>query len=162
MEIVVRTTLVFWLLWFLTRGSGRKELAEMSAFDLVLLVVLGDIIQQAVTQEDYSVTGAALAVCTLAGWVMLLSLVQQRLPAAKTTLSGRPVVVIWEGELDESAMDRERLDRNDLREAARGQGIDDLASVRAAVLEADGALSFVQFDPEQRPGGSQTGPSAET
>lgn len=159
MEIIVRATLVFWLLWFLTRGTGKKELAEMSAFDLVLLVVLGDVIQQAVTQEDYSVTGAAIAVSTFAAWVMLLSVIQHRFPAAKAPLTGTPVVVIWDGVLQEQAMDHERLDRDDLREAARGQGIDDLAAVRAAAMEADGSLSFVLYQPDQQPGGSQTGES---
>lgn len=161
MEIIVRSTLVLWLLWFLTRGSGKKQLAELSAFDLVLLVVLGDIVQQAVTQEDYSVTGAALAVSTLAGWVLLMSAIQHRLPAARSVLSGSPVVLVWDGQVLDEPMRREKLSHDDLTEAARSQGLDDLRQVRAAVLEADGALSFVTGDPAHDAEGSQTGPRPE-
>lgn len=161
MEIIVRATLVFWLLWFVARGSGKKELAELSAFDLILIVVLGDIVQQAVTQEDFSVTGAALAVTTLAGWVLLLSLVQHRSSAARSVLSGSPVVLVWNGEVLDRAMRREKLSHDDLTEAARSQGIADLREVHAAVLEADGALSFVKREDEQEPEGSQTGSSGE-
>jgi uncharacterized membrane protein YcaP (DUF421 family) len=144
MEIVLRSTLVFWLLWLITRGTGKRELAQLSAFDLVLVVVLGDIVQQAVTQEDYSITGAVLATTTISAWVVLLSIVQHHLPRSRRVLTGQPVVLVWRGAIQETALDHERVSHADLREAARSQGIEDLASVDAAVLEADGAISFVR------------------
>lgn len=146
MEIIARSTLVFWLLWLITRGTGKRELAQLSAFDLVLVVVLGDIVQQAVTQEDYSVTGAVLATVTISAWVLLLSVVQHHVPGTRRVLTGAPVVLVWRGQLQEEAMRRERVSHEDLREAARSNGIGDLARIEAAVLEADGAISFVQPD----------------
>jgi uncharacterized membrane protein YcaP (DUF421 family) len=157
MEIIIRTTLVFWLLWLLTRGTGKKELAQLSAFELVLIVVLGDIVQQAVTQEDYSVTGAALAVVTLAAWVLLLSAVQYRFGAARRVLTGSPVVLVWDGVPLDDAMRHELVSDEDLLEAARSQGIESLDDIRAAVLEADGAVAFIEHVGDQSPDGSQTG-----
>ncbi len=161
MEIVVRSTLVFWLLWLITRGSGKRELAQLSAFDLVLVVVLGDIVQQAVTQEDYSVVGALLATATISAWVVVLSIVQHRLPASRRVLTGQPVVLVWHGDIQEEALRRERVSHSDLREAARSQGIADLESIDAAVLEADGAIAFVRrsTDDDDEASDSATGPA---
>jgi uncharacterized membrane protein YcaP (DUF421 family) len=158
MEIVLRSTLIFWLLWLITRGTGKRELAQLSAFDLVLVVVLGDIVQQAVTQEDYSITGAVLATVTISAWVVLLSIVQHRIPGTRRVFTGAPVVLVWRGQLQEAAMSRERVSPEDLREAARSNGIDDLARIEAAVLEADGAISFVE--PSDSNGGGDQGPDA--
>lgn len=155
MEIIIRATIIFWLLWLVVRGSGKKELAQLSAFDLVMIVVLGDIVQQAITQEDTSATGAALAISTIAGWVLIMSLVEYRLRAS-AVLSGSPVVIVWDGEVLESAMHKEQILRDELDEAARSQGIADLSTIRAAVLEADGAFSFVEKHPRQQPEKTQT------
>ena len=76
MEIIVRATVVYFFLWIVLRGIGKRELGEMSPFDLVLLVVIGDLVQQGVTQDDASLTGAMMAVGTFAFWVVLFAFVQ--------------------------------------------------------------------------------------
>ena len=146
MEIVVRSAVIFFFLWALMRVMGRRELAQMSAFELVLLVVFGDLVQQGVTQEDTSVTGAVLAVGTMAILTMLISWIGFRWPAAERTLSGVAVVVIRDGVILREALALQRVDEAQLREAARQEGIASLDEVELAVLEADGRFSFVSRD----------------
>ena len=97
MEIVLRAAAIFFFLWVLTRAIGKKELGEMSAFELVLIVTIGDLVQQGVTQEDMSVTGAMLAVGTIALLVVAMSYVGFRWPGSKRVIEGVPVVVVDRG-----------------------------------------------------------------
>lgn len=152
MEIVVRAVVMFFFLWIVTRAVGRSTLGELSTFELVLFVTMGDLIQQGVTQQDYSVTGAVLAVSVFALLTVLLSWVNWRWPRMRTVVHGVPVVVVHDGEPSLGAMKAERLSFDDLYAAAREQGIARLAEVRLAVLEADGKISF--FGPDA---GSQDG-----
>lgn len=142
MEIVVRAAAVFFFLWFITRVSGKRELGQMSAFELVLLVTMGDLIQQGVTQEDYSVTGAMLAVSTMALLIVFFSYVSWRFPRTRRLLEGQPVVVVQDGAMREDAMRYERLTDTELHEALRQQGIEDVGKVKVGILEPDGNFSF--------------------
>lgn len=144
METVVRATVVFFALWVLVRGLGKRELSEMSPFDLVMLVLLGDLVQQGITQEDTSVTGALLAVSTIALWVMAFSLVAWRWRRAVRVVEGSPVVVVQDGHVLETSLRMERLPVDEVLQAARQQGIGDLAEVRIAVLEPSGTISFIK------------------
>lgn len=143
MEIVVRAAVVYVFLWVLLRVVGKRELSELNAFDLVLLIVMGDLIQQGVTQEDMSITGNLLAVSTMAVLLVATSWVSFRWRPARRVLEGVPVVVIKDGEVYEQVLRNERLTVDDLRESAREQQVGDLADVDWAVLEPDGKLSFV-------------------
>jgi uncharacterized membrane protein YcaP (DUF421 family) len=151
MEIVLRSAAVFVFLWFLTRIIGKKELAEISAFELVLLVVIGDLVQQGVTQEDMSVTGAILATGTIALLVVGMSYVSFRWKRAETVVEGIPVVIVSDGRMVAESMRVERLTDDEVISAAREQGIGDIAEVCFGVLEPDGKFSFVRFDREPAP-----------
>ena len=142
MEIVWRAAVVYLFLWFITRVIGKRELGQMSAFELVLLVTMGDLIQQGVTQEDYSVTGAMLAVGTFALLIVTFSYLSWRFPRSRPGLEGVPVVVVKDGRMLDGVMRLERLSDTELQEALREQGIDDLAGVRVGILEPDGKFSF--------------------
>ncbi|MGH2680956.1 MAG: DUF421 domain-containing protein [Actinomycetota bacterium] len=146
MEIVLRSAAVFVFLWFLTRMIGKKELAEISAFELVLLVVIGDLVQQGVTQEDMSVTGAILATGTIALLVVAMSYAGFRWKRADAVVEGVPVVIVSDGRFVAEALRIERLTEDEVLSEAREQGIADLAHVRFAVLEPDGKFSFVRSD----------------
>ena len=146
MEIVVRALVLFAFLWWVTRATGKATLGELSTFQLVMYVVLGDLVQQGVTGQDYSVTGAVLAVSVFAVATMTLSWVDQRWPATRPVVHGSPVVVVDSGEPQSEAMKSERLSLDDLYEAAREKGIERLSQVRLAVLEADGRISFFTRD----------------
>jgi uncharacterized membrane protein YcaP (DUF421 family) len=144
MEIIVRATVIYFFLWMLTRALGKRELAEMTAFELMLLVVVGDLIQQGVTQEDMSITGAMLAVGTIAAWILVFSWLGWRFRSARNLIEGVPVVVVRDGKPIEPALRLERVTLDELLESARNHGIDNLRDVELAILEPSGQFSFLQ------------------
>jgi uncharacterized membrane protein YcaP (DUF421 family) len=143
MEIVVRAVVVYLILWLLLRVMGKRELAEMTAFELVLLVVIGDLVQQGVTQEDFSITGAFLSVGTLSVIIVLTSAVSWKFPRTRPILEDMPVVVIRDGQLIDETLRLEHVSVDELKEAARKEGIADLADVSWCVIEPDGRFSFL-------------------
>ena len=142
MEIVVRAAVVFVFLWVVTRAVGRSTLGELSTFELLLYVTMGDLVQQAVTQQDYSVTGGMLAVGTFALLTLSLSWVQWRFPRVGPIVTGRPLVVFQDGHPVEANMRTQRLGLADLLVAAREEGIRQTSEIEYAVMEADGRISF--------------------
>jgi uncharacterized membrane protein YcaP (DUF421 family) len=149
-ELVYRAAVVYMFLWFITRVIGKKELGSMSPFELVVLVTMGDLIQQGVTQEDYSVTGAMLVIGTFTLMLVFFSTVSFRFRRTRPLLEGMPVVVVQDGTMRDDVMAYERVDRDELFQALREQGIDDLSKVRFGVLEPDGKFSFFTEE-EHRP-----------
>src|SRR5689334_2756840 len=132
MEIVVRAFVVFVFLWIVTRAVGRSTLGELSTFELLLYVTMGDLVQQGVTQQDYSITGAGLAVGTFALLTVAISWTQWRFPRVRPLVSGRPVLVLRHGELLEDAMKSQRLAVADVLVAAREQGLRRTADIEFA------------------------------
>ncbi len=116
MEIIVRATVIYFFLWLVARGTGKRELSEMTAFELILLVTMGDLIQQGVTQEDMSITGALLSVGTLAFWIIVFSAVSWRFKGARPILEGLPVVVLRKGEPLMNVLEIERISLDELKE----------------------------------------------
>ena len=147
MEIVVRASIIFFFLLILTRGMKRRTLADMAPFEMLLLVTLGDIVQQGITQEDFSLTGAILATSTFAFWITLISWVTWRSRRVGRFVDGVPVVLVQDGRPIDAVMAAERMPLDELHESARQKGIDDLAKVRVAVLEPSGRISFITADP---------------
>lgn len=148
MEIVIRTVIIFFFVLLLTRAMGKKELAQLTAFELILLITIGDLIQQGVTQEDQSMTGAMLATGTIGLLIVGLSYVGYRWHAARRAVRGIPVVVVRNGSPVDEVLRLERLGLEELVEGAREQGIVDLRKIRLGVLEPDGRFSFIQFEGE--------------
>ena len=146
MELVLRTAVVYVLLWAVIRATGKRELSELGPFDLVLLIVLGDVVQQAVTQEDMSITGGLIVLSTMAVIVVAVGELIRRSGRARRIIEGNPTTVVHDGEVQDEAMRVERLPMADLLEAARAKGIDDLSSVRYAILEPNGRFSFITND----------------
>jgi uncharacterized membrane protein YcaP (DUF421 family) len=142
MELVIRAAVMFAFLWLITRAVGKRELGQLSAFELVLLITMGDLVQQGVTQEDYSVSGAILTVGTFALLSVALSYITWRFPRSRPAVEGQPAVVVRSGETQVKVLAYERLPMDDVLEAARKEGIRDLAEVDLAVLETDGSISF--------------------
>lgn len=142
MEIVVRAAVIWLFLWAVTRAVGRSTLGELSTFQLLMFVTMGDMVQQGVTQQDYSVTGAILAVSTFAVITVGVSFANQRWQRLRPITHGVPVVILRDGTPDLKALSSERLSINDLYAAAREQGIRRLSDLDLAVLEADGKISF--------------------
>jgi uncharacterized membrane protein YcaP (DUF421 family) len=146
MELIIRASFLYFFLWLVARGTGKRELSEMTAFELILLVTMGDLIQQGVTQEDTSVTGAFLAVGTLAFWILFFGYFGWKFPRFRPAIEGVPVVVLRDGKPLDEVLKLERLVLDEVCEAARNQGIADLAQVRIGVLEPDGKFSFIRVN----------------
>ena len=144
MDIVLRAVFVFAFLLLLTRIIGRRELSSLQPFDLILLIILGDAVQQGLTQDDYSLTGAFLAIGTIAVLQVFVSWIGYRFPRTRPLLEGTPIIVVQDGELIEDNLKRERLDPEEVAEAARLQGIAHLSDVKWAVLETTGTISFIK------------------
>ena len=144
MDIVLRGIVLYAFVVFVMRVTGRRELSTLSAVDLVLLIVLGDAIQQGLTQSDYSVTGAIIAVSTIATLSVLTSYLGFRWPFARKVLEGLPIVVVERGKLVERNLRRERMTPDELEEEMRIQQIGSLDEVEWAIVEANGSVSFVK------------------
>jgi uncharacterized membrane protein YcaP (DUF421 family) len=142
-DIVPRAAIAFLFIFLLTRIVGRRELSTMEPFDLILLVVLGDLVQQGVTQSDYSLTGLVLAAGTMALLTVLISYVSFRFPRVRPLLDGQPIVVIQDGKVLDGNLRRERLTKAELALEARLQQIESLDQVSWAILETSGQISFV-------------------
>jgi uncharacterized membrane protein YcaP (DUF421 family) len=154
MEIIVRATVIYFFLWMLTRALGKRELAEMTAFELLLLVVVGDLIQQGVTQEDMSITGAILAVGTIGAWILVFSWLGYRFRPARNLIEGVPVVVVRDGRPIEPALRLERVALDELLESARNQGIANLRDIELGILEPSGQFSFLKRSEDNEPQGA--------
>jgi uncharacterized membrane protein YcaP (DUF421 family) len=142
-EIVVRASAMFFVAWIVSRLVGKRGLSQMTPLDMILLVMIGDLVQQGVTQEDMSVTGAVLAVATIGAWVLMMAWASYKWPPVRRLVDGVPVLVLRDGRLDEDVLRAERLPIDEVLEQARREGITDLAEVRFAVLEANGSISFI-------------------
>jgi uncharacterized membrane protein YcaP (DUF421 family) len=148
MDIVLRTIAVFAVLLVLTRVIGRRELSSLQPFDLILLIILGDAVQQGLTQDDYSLTGAFLVIFTFAVLQVFVSWLGYRFPRARPVLEGEPIVVVQDGNVIERNLRRERLTEDEIAEEARCNGIAHLAEIRWAVLETNGKISFIKKSPD--------------
>ncbi len=159
MEIVYRALFMFFFLWVITRVVGRATLSELSTFELLLYVTMGDLVQGAVTQQDYSLTGGILAVGVFALLTITISYVNWRWPRARKLIEGVPVVVVTDGEPVIDSMRKERLSIDDLMIAAREGGIRRFSDVELAVLEANGRISFFTRSAVQPDGAPEAPPS---
>ena len=144
MDLVLRAIFVFGFLLVLTRVIGKRELSTLQPFDLILLIVVGDAVQQGLTQDDYSLTGAVLVVGTIAVLQVFVSWLSYRFPRARPILDGEPLIVVQDGEVIEANLKRERLTVEEIAEAARLQQIARLSDVRFAILETSGEISFIK------------------
>jgi uncharacterized membrane protein YcaP (DUF421 family) len=128
----------------ITRAVGRRELSSMEPFDLILLVVMGDLIQQGVTQSDYSLTGSTIVIVTIAVLTVGTAYLSYRFRRLRPLLEGEPVVLVAGGRLIESNLRRQRMTVEELLAEARLQSIGGLDAVEYAVLETNGRVSFLK------------------
>src|SRR5918912_1400151 len=144
MDIVLRAIFLYAFIVFVMRVIGRRELSSMTPFDLILLIVLGDAIQQGLTQDDYSVTGAILAVATIATLQVFTSYLSFKSRRARKVLEGEPIVLVERGEIVQHNLQRERMTEDEVAEEMRQQQIASLDDVEWGILEANGSISFIE------------------
>jgi uncharacterized membrane protein YcaP (DUF421 family) len=143
MDLVARTVVIILFVFLLTRVVGRRELSSLEPFDIILLVVVGDLVQQGITQADDSVTGTTIVLATVALLTVGLSYLSFKVPRLRPLLEGEPIVLVIDGEPIDRNLRRERLTMDDLLAEARAQQIASLGNVRFAVLETSGKISFL-------------------
>jgi uncharacterized membrane protein YcaP (DUF421 family) len=143
MDIVARTLVAFCFIFLLTRLIGRRELSSLQPFDLILLIVIGDLIQQGVTQNDLSITGLILTVGLFAVMTLAASYLGFRFPRFRPILEPEPLILIEDGNVIERNLEKERMTPEELAAEARLQQIDSLDKVKWAVLESGGQISFI-------------------
>jgi uncharacterized membrane protein YcaP (DUF421 family) len=144
MDLVIRAAVGFLFVLLLTRVVGRRELSSLEPFDLILLVMIGDLVQQGITQNDFSVTGMLLVGSTVALLTVLVSYSSFKFPRLRPIIDGEPVIVVENGKPIERNLARNRITLGELAAAARAEGLDSLEKVRWAVLETSGKISFIQ------------------
>ena len=144
MDIVLRASVAYLFILFLMRVVGRRELSSMEPSDVILLVVIGDLVQNGVTQNDYSVTGIVLAAGTIGLLATITAYVTFRSSRVRNVIEGEPVILVQNGETIDRNLRNERLTLDELMEQARLQQIDSLDQVKWAVLETNGSISFVE------------------
>lgn len=144
MDIVLRAAFAYVLIVFVLRVMGRRELTSLSAHDLVLLVVLGDLVQNGVTQSDMSMTGVTIAITTFALLSIAISYLVFKSRLARKIVQGEPLIIVQDGETIERNLQRERLTIDDVMEAARASEIESLDQIKWGVLEAGGKFSFIK------------------
>lgn len=143
MDIALRAIVLYAFIFLLMRVTGRRELSSLGPADLVLLIVLGDAVQQGLTQDDYTVTGAIIAISTIATMQVVTSYLAFRFRRVRRVVDGDPIVLVQDGRVLEKNLRRERLTVQELAEEMRGQQIVSLKDVQWAVFEPSGAISFI-------------------
>jgi uncharacterized membrane protein YcaP (DUF421 family) len=145
MDIVLRASVAYLFILFLMRVVGRRELSSMEPSDVILLVVIGDLVQNGVTQSDDSVTGIVLAAGTIGLLATATAFVTFRSKRIRNVIEGEPVILVQDGRLIERNMKNERLTEDEVLEQARlQQGVETLDEVKWAVLETSGSISIVK------------------
>ena len=143
MDLALRAIVLFLFVFLITRIMGRRELSQLEPFDLILLIVIGDAIQQGLTQDDYSVTGALIVVGTFALLQLARSFLSFRVPGLRPLLEGEPIVVVQDGKVIERNLRRERISIEEVMVEARLQQVARLDDIAWAVLETSGRISVI-------------------
>lgn len=143
MDLALRSFVAFLFVFGITRIVGRRELSTLEPFDVIMLVVIGDLVQQGVTQSDNSVTGIEIVLAVVTLMTALFAYLNFRFPRLRPLMEGRPVVLVENGSVIEANLRRERLTVVEVEAEARLQQISSLDEVRWAVLETNGRISFI-------------------
>jgi len=143
MDLVIRAVVIFFFILLVTRVSGRRELSDLKPFDLILLVVLGDLVQSGITQNDESVTGTLVVISTIALLSVAVSWVSFRFTRTRAITEGSPVVLVQDGRAIERNLRRERITIEDIQEEARRAEIASLSELQWAILEDNGHISCI-------------------
>lgn len=143
MESVLRPVAIYLFLLVIFRLAGKRTLAETTPFDLVLLLIISEVTQEAMSGEDYSIINAVVLITTLVGMDIALGTLKRRSPLVSRLIEGLPVVIVKDGRVLEERMAGSRLDRDEIMEAAREHGLESLEDVKYAVLEPSGDISIL-------------------
>ena len=144
METVIRASLIYLFLLLLLRLTGKRTLSQLTTFDFLVLLIIGDATQQALLGQDYSITNSIIAILTLLAWEIGLSLIKERSLRIEKLIDGVPVVIVESGKPIQAFLKKTRIDEYDILAAAReSQGLERMDQIKYAVLERDGKISII-------------------
>jgi uncharacterized membrane protein YcaP (DUF421 family) len=144
MESVIKSAIVFLVLWLVIRASGRRTLGQLTVFDFILFLIIGGVAQRALTAQDYSLTHAFLIIATFVVIDVVVSLIERDVPMVASILKGLPTVVVENGRVLSGRLRRARLTEDDVLQAARRlHGLETMNEIKFAIFEASGEISII-------------------
>lgn len=144
MDAVLRAAAIYIVLMVLFRISGRRALGEMTSFDFVLLLIIGEATQQALLGDDFSITNAVLVIATLLSIDIGFSLLKRRSKRIGKLIDGGPTVIVEDGVYLRHRMHEARVEEDDIMQAARlGQGLESVDQIKFAIIERNGKISII-------------------
>lgn len=144
MDIILRAVTIYVFLFILFRVTGKRSLAQITTFDLILLLIISEVTQQAMVGDDFSITASALAILTLVSLDLATTLLKQYVPKLEPWFEDGPLVLVENGKAIQRRLDKSRVDEDDILEAAREkQGLERMEQIKYAVLEKTGTISIV-------------------
>ncbi|WP_210463207.1 MULTISPECIES: DUF421 domain-containing protein [Rufibacter] len=145
-SIILRALTVYILVFVILRMAGKRTLGEMTAFDLVLLLIISEAVQNALVDDDKSITGSMLVILTMVFADIMVSLATNRFRFLDSVINGIPLIILENGKPLLDRMNKARLQEDDILEAARKtQGLENMDQIKYAVLEKDGSISIIPF-----------------
>jgi len=151
METVLRIAFIYFFLMIALRAMGKRELNKLSAFELVMLLLIPELFSQAALREDFSMTNATIATATLLTLVLLTSMVSHMSKRAHEVINGTPTVLVRAGRYVEDNMNRERIAPDELLAEMHKAGYEKLEQIKWAILEDDGKIALIPADGEKMP-----------
>lgn len=143
METVIRVAVIYLALMIGFRVLGKRELSQLSSFELVTLMLIPEIVSNSLNRDDHSVTEGLLGAFTLFGLVFLTSAFSHFVKPAQKVIEGQPTLLLKDGKFQEDVMNRERVSESEILAEAHRVGLEEIAQIRWAVLEADGTISII-------------------
>lgn len=153
MDTILRTLVIYFLLWGLLRLSGRRTLGQLTSFDLILLLIIGGATHRALLGQDYSVVNALLVIITLILTDVVLSLLQREFPPLSKIINGEPMIVVEDGRPLLKRLKWARLTADQVLESARHRhGVERMEQIKYAIFEASGDISIIPYPAGQKAG----------
>ncbi len=143
-ELVLRGTIIYFFMFISIKLWGKKHMGEMTAFDFILLLFISEAVQNSLVSDDKSIYGGMIVITTFLLWNSIINKLTFRFRRLEKILDGEPVVLVNDGVINRDNMKKEQVTEQELKEAMRGHGLEDIGKVKQATLETNGHLTIIQ------------------
>jgi len=143
-ELVIRGTAIFFFMFIIMKLWGKKHLGEMAAFDFILLLFISEAVQNSLVDDDKSIPGGMIVIATFLFWNMILNKITYRSRRLEKLIDGEPKILVKNGKVDNEMMQKQQITKQELYEAMRQEGVDELSKIKQATLETNGHVSIIE------------------
>jgi uncharacterized membrane protein YcaP (DUF421 family) len=150
METVLRVAFFYFFILLGMRAIGKREFSQLSPFEMVTLLLIPELTQQALVRQDFSATNAVVALSTLFLLVFLTSLAAYRMPKVGAAIEGEPTVLVYNGRFVRRSLALERVSPDEIYSEMRKSGLERVEQLKWALLETDGKISVIPLAPEEK------------